>query len=291
MQGPSAWLLGQRLHLQHGPIDLIIAADGPGRQAAFAAAVQRFQTVLTGLVEELPLLRTRVLRGSAPPLGPVARRMDAAVRPHAGVFVTPMAAVAGAVADEVLAAMVTAAELPRAYVNNGGDIALHLTAGQCFTVAMAGLDNRGLGRVKIAAEMPVRGLATSGQGGRSLSLGIADSVTVLARTAAAADAAATLIANAVDLPGLAAIMRAPAQDLQPDSDLGARLVVVRTGRLTTAEADSALAAGAQVAQTMLDRGLISGAALALRGRWRLVGATLLAENEQQGENHVKAECA
>jgi uncharacterized protein len=76
------------------------------------------------------------------------------------------------------------------------------------------------GAIEITRDMPVRGIATSGRHGRSLSLGIADSVTVLAATAAAADAAATLIANAVDLPGHAAVRRAPACSLDPDSDLG-----------------------------------------------------------------------
>ena len=53
--------------------------------------------------------------------------MHAAVLPYAAEhFITPMAAVAGAVAEEVLGAMMRAAELERAYVNNGGDIALHL---------------------------------------------------------------------------------------------------------------------------------------------------------------------
>ena len=53
--------------------------------------------------------------------------MHAAVAPFAEEsFITPMAAVAGAVADEILQAMRRAAPLARAYVNNGGDIALHL---------------------------------------------------------------------------------------------------------------------------------------------------------------------
>ena len=51
-------------------------------------------------------------------------------------FITPMAAVAGAVAEEILAAMASAAELSRAYVNDGGDIALHLAAGEKFVVGM-----------------------------------------------------------------------------------------------------------------------------------------------------------
>ena len=122
---------GERLHLQHGPIDLIIGADG-ARDMAFAAARVRFETILGELVAELPLLRRAV--GDVP-AGVVARRMVAAVRPHAAVFVTPMAAVAGAVAEEVLAAMVAAAPLTRAYVNNGGDIAFYLSAGARFRMA------------------------------------------------------------------------------------------------------------------------------------------------------------
>ena len=74
------------------------------------------------------------------------------------------------------------------------------------------------------------GVATSGRHGRSFSLGIADAVTVLARTASQADAAATIIANAVDLPGHPAVRRMPANELQPDSDLGARPVTRDVGR-------------------------------------------------------------
>jgi hypothetical protein len=36
---------GRRLHLQHGPIDLIIGAEG-AREVAFAAARVRFETLL-----------------------------------------------------------------------------------------------------------------------------------------------------------------------------------------------------------------------------------------------------
>jgi ApbE superfamily uncharacterized protein (UPF0280 family) len=63
------------------------------------------------------------------------------------------------------------------------------------------------------------GWRCKGKGGRSFSFGIADAVTVLAGSAAAADAAATVIANAVDLPGHGAITRRPASAIDPDSDL------------------------------------------------------------------------
>ncbi|MCV6584981.1 MAG: UPF0280 family protein [Marinibacterium sp.] len=264
--GPRAVILGDgRLHLQHGPIDLLVTADGD-RTAAYAAARARFDTILSGLVEDLPLLRAPMDPAAPPPAGPVARRMHDAVRRHAGVFVTPMAAVAGAVADEVLGAMRDAADLRRASVNNGGDIALWLAPGARFRIAVAGLDGADLGRVGITAGDGIGGIATSGRGGRSLGFGIADSVTVLAHGAAAADVAATLIANAVDLPGHPAIARAPAHSIRDDSDLGARPVVVGVGPLDPAECQSALQRGLRVARDMQARGLIRAAYLVLRGQ-------------------------
>lgn len=267
---------GRRLHLQHGPIDLIVGADGPADEvrAAYAQAVARFETVLTELVAELPILRSPAGEGPCPLAGSVARRMWGAVRPHAAVFVTPMAAVAGAVADAVLAALTAGRALARAYVNNGGDIALHLTPGAVpwrLGVVVDPAAPRSPGALTVRPDMPVRGVATSGRLGRSLSLGIADSVTVLARTAAEADAAATLLANAVDLPDHPAVRRTPARTLQPDSDLGDRLVTTAVGPLDPLEVAEALAYGRHAAEHMRDRGLIAAAVLVLAGQVRVVG--------------------
>jgi hypothetical protein len=256
---------GARLHLHHGPIDLIVWANPEAREEAYARAWARFAPILDELVAELADLR----RPDPPPLqGPTARRMQAATAPFAPLFVTPMAAVAGAVADEVIAAMAGVPGLTKAWANNGGDVALHLAPGQEAAAAMVG------GRLRIGAETPWRGVATSGWRGRSHSLGIADPVTVIARTAAEADAAATLIANAVDLPGHPAVSRRPARDLAPDSDLGDRLVTVAVGTLSPAEADGALAEGAAAAEGFRARGLIAAAFLSLAGRSRTVGAAL-----------------
>jgi ApbE superfamily uncharacterized protein (UPF0280 family) len=332
MNGPQAhWLEdGRRLHLNHGPIDLIVEAFGEEdeRCAAYAQAVARFETILTELVAELPRLRMAVAspvdgaqyphpsplpaRGretpaspfgprspvlahrsvvaeSASPLrggvrgegsdpaafsnfsGPTARRMEAAVAPLAKDFITPMAAVAGAVADEVLAAMIAGRRLERAYVNNGGDSALHLEAGQSMRLAIAGTGHGLADRITIHARDRVRGVATSGWRGRSFSLGIADAVTVLARTGAEADAAATIVANAVDLPGHPAVTRQPAHDLAPDSDLGGRLVTTGVGGLSSAEIAEALERGFGVAGDLRRRGLIEAAALFLAGQSRICG--------------------
>jgi ApbE superfamily uncharacterized protein (UPF0280 family) len=207
--------------------------------------------------------------------GVVARRMHAAVVPFAGdCFITPMAAVAGSVADEILGAMCAAARLDRAYVNNGGDIALHLGLGEEFKIGLMDRpDADGVLRMlSVDADDPVRGVATSGRHGRSFSFGIADAVTVLARTASQADAAATVIANAVDLPSHPAITRVPASELQPDSDLGARLVTREVGTLSDGDIARALASGAAEARHWLEAGLIEAAVLRLSGAIVAVGA-------------------
>jgi ApbE superfamily uncharacterized protein (UPF0280 family) len=236
---------GRRVHFQHGPIDLIVDGDGPdaARAAAFERAWTGFADALPGLVAELHLLRRPV----GPALdGPVARRMRDACLPHGLTFVTPMAAVAGAVADHVLAAMVETPGLARAYVNNGGDIALWVGEGEPYWQ------------------------------GRSFSRGIADSVTVLARTAAAADVAATLIANAVDADH-PAIARAPAAALDPDSDLGGRLVTTHVGPLDRHTVAAALDAGLRTARRMRRSGLIAAARLTLKDETRIeTGAARLA---------------
>lgn len=276
MNGSQAsWIAGGRLHLSHGPIDMILGADGPGRDAGLHRAAWAFEGLLQALVDELPRLR---LPSGPPPQGAVARRMVTAVAPFAPEFITPMAAVAGAGADEILSALCDGPGILRAYVNNGGDVAFHLGPGAAISAAIA---SGAPGVVRVASSDPWRGLATSGQGGRSLSLGIAESVTVLAQNSALADAAATMIANRVDLPGHDEITRVPACDIAPKSDLGARLVVRHVGRLLSQEIARALDCGADYARGLIRRGLIGGAVLALRGQVRIVGEVRMRSIEKE----------
>ncbi len=272
----------KRLHLQHGPIDLVIGADsrsnsGRCRKEAFSAAEHRFATILHELVAELDELRRDTNGRLNRFRSPVARRMYDATSSFAhDLFITPMAAVAGAVADEVLSVMIDAADLQRAYVNNGGDIAIYLGGPNAtYRAAIAGLDGGNIGSVELGGDDRTYGLATSGKGGRSLSLGIADSVTALAPSAAAADAAATLIANSVDLAGdHSAIERRPAIEIDPDSDLGERDVVTSRGRLRRHDVERALSRGAARACEFQEKGLVAGAALFLQGQSRVVSMNL-----------------
>ena len=269
---------GRRRHFQHGPIDLVLEAFGDAREteAAYGQAWARFETILEELAAELPALRAPLDDAAPALLGPVACAMGHACAPHRDSFVTPMAAVAGAVAEAILAAMTEGRELEKAYVNNGGDIALHLAPGAALTTGLVTLGARPSfdGFSRIEATSPLRGIATSGWRGRSFSLGVADSVTVLARSAAEADVAATLIANAVDLDD-PSVRRQPANQLAPDSDLGAQSVTVAVGPLPPEKINLALARGLDRARGMARRGLIVDACLALQGETRVLGGRLV----------------
>ena len=292
--GAVANWLDRRLHLQHGPIDLIISADGAADVVmnAFARAADAFDGLLATLVEELPILRAPA--NASPPLdlqGLVAKRMHEAIRPHlyryeSDDFITPMVAVAGSVADYILDAM--GGGLDRALVNNGGDIALHLSEGTFFDIGIADDQDVCFGNFttkasgKLAGNMPLKGqirlghddqiggVATSGWRGRSHSFGIADSVTVLAKNAADADVAATLIANAISVSS-PVILRQPANELAPDSDLQDRLVTVAVGFLNDDEIYRALAAGSSLAAAMHQEGQISAVYARLQERSFMIG--------------------
>jgi ApbE superfamily uncharacterized protein (UPF0280 family) len=264
-----------RLHLHDGPIDLVIGADAASVEVrrAYEVAADRFVTILDELCAELPLLRSRISDEARFPTGRIARNMVLAVLPYGQrCFITPMAAVAGAVAEAVLSAMTENASLRRAYVNNGGDIALHLAPGESYAVGMVERPDQPsmFGSVEISAAAPVRGIATSGWRGRSFSLGIADAVTVLASGAAQADAAATIVANAVDLPLHPAVTRIPAREIVLDSDLLDLPVTRAVGQLSPQESSRALDAGLAVAEELRAQRLIYAVALCLKGQVRVL---------------------
>jgi ApbE superfamily uncharacterized protein (UPF0280 family) len=273
----AALLPGNRLHLHHGPIDCICRADGDPASIsrAYEQAIAVFEDLLGELCAELGSLRTKL--PSPRPRGHVARAMHDAVAPFAGeTFITPMAAVAGAVADHVLAAMLDGGRnLRLAFVNNGGDIAFHVAPGARFRtglvteLAAPALD--AFITLTRSGGIATSGRACKGQGGKSVSRGIADAVTVIAKTGAAADAAATIIANAVDLPGHPGVIRRPANSIDPDSDLGAMLITWQLGAISEADAEAALDAGRALSDRLARAGLIEGAVLALRGRMVMSG--------------------
>jgi ApbE superfamily uncharacterized protein (UPF0280 family) len=276
MAPQRAFLRDGRLHFSHGPIDLVIQADGheDAIRKAHQRAWHRFETVLPELVSELPALQ-RPVGDICNVTGSVAQRMWYACYPFRAGFITSMAAVAGSVAQEIIR-FYEQPGIDRAAVNNGGDIALYLSAGASFRIGICtdiatvtGAAMHGAlqadGAVLIESQMPIRGIATSGWRGRSFSLGIADSVTVLAATAARADAAATVIANAVNVED-ARIKRIPARDLKDNTDLGGRLVTADVPWLELALVRDALRSGLAQARRLQEAGLIESAVISCQGQ-------------------------
>jgi len=139
------WVQGGRaIRLQHGPIDLVCRAEGQrdAVREAYQQVSAAFDSVLDDLVSELSLLRmpvnppTRTQRCDHQCEGAVAKRMVDACRPFADdQVITPMAAVAGSVADHLLSSVENLAELNLLWINNGGDIAVYLGTGESFNLS------------------------------------------------------------------------------------------------------------------------------------------------------------
>lgn len=273
--GPDLSPLGpERLRVEWGPVSLVVAARWPDgfRPGELAAGGRRALEVLEELAALRRLLAVDVRRiRNVRALPQVARGMVAVARPYAEWGVTPMIAVAGAVADAV-ADTLAGRGATRVSVSNGGDVALRLAPGESVSVGVvAQVDAaRPAAKVRVAAGDDIGGVATSGFGGRSLTLGIADAATVFATSAATADVTATLLGNAVDVD-TPAVERAAAEDLDPETDLRGRLVTRSVGLLQPADVETALDQGEAWARSQWEEGRIRGAVLTLRDRWRFVG--------------------
>ncbi|MBS3780436.1 MAG: FAD:protein FMN transferase [Desulfovermiculus sp.] len=193
------------------------------------------------------------------PRSRVAAAMLQATRAFMEPDLTPIAAVAGSIADQVADWLVDQGA-EKAIVDNGGDIAIRLSPDSVARVGLQALpqqpeENHTL---YLHGRQASWGVATSGLGGRSLTKGIASSVTVLAQTAAAADAAATAVANACTVDD-ARILRIPAQSVDPASDLGEDLVIMGLEPLEDELWNMALERAMAKAERYLSQGWIFGA--------------------------------
>jgi len=255
-----------RLFLNHGPIDIVLEAFGKDKPLAYEKAKKYFSTLLNELVLDMDLLKKEVVphRNFN---NKISQSMQNATEKFYPDFITPMAAVAGSVADNILNVLVKDTKLEKAYVNNGGDVSFYLTENQTVKSSLASIPN-------IIAEIDYkdksRGIATSGWRGRSFSLGIADSVTVLADNAAMADAAATMIANSVNIKNHPLIIKKPAEEIYEDSDLKNLMVTVEVGDLKQSEIEDALRNGNEVGKTYLENGLINSALIELHNCFCIV---------------------
>lgn len=174
---------------------------------------------------------------------------------------TPLAAVAGATSDMV-ADYLLKTDATKIVVNNSGDISIRLReeekteVGLCLDVASKQIDYL----------LPVEndcGICTSGIGGRSFTLGIANAIVVLADRASVADATATYLGNKTTVDS-SNVKREWAERIYPDTDIPGKKVTVSVGSLSTAEIQQALENGQREALRLIDNGTIHGAVLSVK---------------------------
>ena len=193
----------------------------------------------------------------------LALRMIASVRTIGDDDLTPMAAVAGTIADAV-ANWLYEQGLTKVIVDNGGDIAVRLADGETVTVGVRPqVTSRHISHViYLDSGCSTWGVTTSGVGGRSLTRGIASAVTVLATNASVADAAATAIANACFVKD-DRIIQLPAEKIDPASDLKDIPVTTEVGPLSSDKISIALDAAQRKAEYLSQKGVIIGAFITL----------------------------
>ena len=225
-----------------------------GRQAAQASftyleAVAKHKTVLSDFAGNIKAL----------PENDLAQRMIESVRAIGDIDLTPMAAVAGTLADAV-ADWLFIRGSSKVVVDNGGDIAIRLAAGETATVGIRPqIDCLDISHIaQLDDRRPSWGVTTSGLGGRSFTRGIASAVTVLAASASVADAAATAIANACFVRDKN-IRQAPAEQIDPNTDLAGKMVTISIGKLAGDKRKVAQINALQRAEDLVACGVIAGA--------------------------------
>ena len=198
-----------------------------------------------------------------PPRDDLAMEMVNSVEIIGDNDLTPMAAVAGTIADAV-ANWLFEQGTTRVIVDNGGDIAVRLAEGETVTVGVRPrVTSRHVSHViHLDSGCSAWGVTTSGVGGRSLTRGIASAVTVLSTKASVADAAATAIANACFVKD-DQITQLPAEKIDPASDLKGIPVTTEVGPLSSEKILTAISSARQKADDLSQKGIIVGAFIAL----------------------------
>ena len=255
--------------VDYGPMHMYIQATDRGRPRLDLAVEggRKAAGVLEDLARFRVLLKKKAgdIEAKADLPAVVASMVEAAQKMETADL-TPMAAVAGAASDAVADYCIEKGGT-KIIVDNGGDVALRLKGDETARVGIkAEIDaQRPAYVLNIPAASGIGGVATSGLGGRSFTKGIASAVTVLAETAALADAAASVIANAtyVEDP---AVERYLPETVYPDTDIAGEWVTGEVGDLSEAIIDQALRQGLAAADRLCDKGRIIAAFIAIKGR-------------------------
>ncbi|MDD3844882.1 MAG: hypothetical protein PHC90_00835 [Syntrophorhabdaceae bacterium] len=254
------------MYVEVGPASLVITGEKRGVPFLFLREEieELVRSILRDIRECLPILRQKAYRiKNVSHLPEVAKRMTEAVKLVDENNLTPMAAVAGAVADMVKEHFAMQ-DLDLLTVNNGGDLSLFNKTGRPLRVGIGNIiSGKPTPYVMILDGVHDLGMATSGFGGRSLTLGLADTVTAVAKTAVLADAAATHICNRTNVETDLAV-REKARLIDPGTDIPEEDVTVAVGSLSPELVARALGCGLTAANALRERTIIEYAAIALK---------------------------
>ncbi len=255
--------------VDYGPMRMFISASENGKPLVKLAeeGAHLAMQVLEDLAKFLYVIRKKSKELEIKETFPdVVRRMIEATKKMEEPDLTPLAAVAGTASD-VVADFISSKGGTKIIVDNGGDIAIRLREGEVARVGVkTEIDAKQPNYlISIDSTMGIGGVATSGLGGRSLTKGIASAATVLSKTASFSDAAATVIGNftRVEDPN---ILRTLAEKIYPDTDIPGEWVTIRVGELSQEKIEEALDKGLSKAYGICQKGLITGALIAIQGR-------------------------
>ena len=256
---------GRAVLAENGPLRMVIQAwqgPDPRLELAMEAAKYAFDC-LKRVAGQLAVLKRRPADIIELPSEPISRVMIASVRAIGDADLTPMAAVAGSLADAV-ADWLFGLGLSRVIVDNGGDIAIRLAEGETIRVGLRPeIQHQQMSHVlTLDGRHSSWGVCTSGLGGRSFTCGFASAVTAIARSSSLADAAATSVANACFVDG-ADVLQVPAEKLDPNTDIPGLLVTVKLGRLSPGQTAEALSKALKKAEQLTQKGVIWGAIVAI----------------------------
>jgi ApbE superfamily uncharacterized protein (UPF0280 family) len=255
--------------VSQGPLHMTIAVSKEGIPSPGLAqeGAEKALELLKTLADLLSVIKRRshtIKRVQGLPS--IVQRMIQATQQMEDPYLTPLAAVAGAVSDEV-ADFLEARDGSRIIVNNGGDIALRLRRDETIKVGVR-LDVQRQAcaySLMVTGMMGIGGVATSGLGGRSFTKGLASAVVAIGQSAVYADAAATVLGNStwVDDPNIDTEL---AEKLYPDTDIAGQRVVIKVGQIEEKKIGEAMQNGLRTASLLIDKGLIRGGIVALKGR-------------------------
>lgn len=238
MEERSCRILAEgQVYIEYGPaaMKVLAYANGEPLTELCCRAVHVIHRALEEISASGPLLRRYSGEIDPTRLSGLPRIMYDAVARTEEPTLTPMAAVAGTVADAV-ADWLFSCGATVAAANNGGDIALRLAPGNSIRLRTVRslLTGTASDPIVLRAEDGIGGICTSGLGGRSFTRGVVESLSVFSSRASQADALATHLANCSYIPS-ERVASTLAKNLDPSTDIPELSVVTAVDTLTEEE--------------------------------------------------------